>query len=59
MLPHNKMPYSRKALEDLAVALNVNSAAIWFSPDASRIEIRESLSSEEEEEEDPEAILSN
>jgi hypothetical protein len=40
MLPHTRMPYSQKALEDLAAALNVNSGALWFSPGSNRVEIK-------------------
>lgn len=34
------LPYSRKGLEDLAVALGVNSAFLWVSPDAGALEVR-------------------
>jgi len=33
----DRLPYSRKALENLATALNVNSAALWFDPTCQRI----------------------
>lgn len=36
-----RVPYSRRALENLAVALRVNSAAIWFDPTTSRVDLKE------------------
>jgi hypothetical protein len=35
-----RVPYSRKALENLAVALRVDSAAIWFNPTTSRVDLK-------------------
>lgn len=34
------MPYSRKGLEDLAVALGVNSGYLWVDPTYNRLEIK-------------------
>ena len=35
------LPYSKLALENLAVALRCNSAAIWFNPTTSRVDLIE------------------
>jgi hypothetical protein len=41
------VPYSRKALENLAVALRVDSAAIWFNPTTSRVDLKETRRDED------------
>jgi hypothetical protein len=37
------LPYRQKALEDLAAALNINSAYLWVSPTTSAFGIKEAL----------------
>lgn len=49
-----RLPYSRKALENLAIALGVNSAAIWYNPTTSRIDLKETSKPNEDQEESPE-----
>jgi hypothetical protein len=34
-----RVPYSRRALENLAMALRVDSAVIWFNPTTSRVDL--------------------
>lgn len=36
-----RVPYSRQALENLAVALRVDSAAIWFNPTTNRVDLKQ------------------
>lgn len=40
MLGTSGLPYSRQSLENLAVALGVNSAAIWFNPATKRTDLK-------------------
>jgi len=40
MLGTSRLPYSRESLENLAVALGVNSAAIWFNPATKRVDLK-------------------
>jgi hypothetical protein len=42
-----RVPYSRKALENLAMALRVDSAAIWFNPTTSRVDLIETHKDDE------------
>lgn len=46
----SRMPYSREALERLAVALRIDSAAIWFNPVTSRVDIKETKREEDMDE---------
>lgn len=45
-----RVPYSRKALENLAVALRVDSAAIWFNPTTNRVDLKETRRDEDPDE---------
>jgi hypothetical protein len=35
------LPYRQKALEDLAAALNINSAYLWVSPTTNALSLKE------------------
>lgn len=41
MLGAESVPYSRKALENLAQALGVDTAVIWYNPTTNRIDLKE------------------
>ncbi len=50
MLGAESVPYSRKALENLAQALGVDTAVIWYNPTTNRIDLKETAKHEDHEE---------
>lgn len=44
MLDSPSVPYSRQGLENLAAALNVNSAYLWVNPTSTTFQMREPVS---------------
>jgi len=51
MLGAESVPYSRKALENLAQALGVDTAVIWYNPTTNRIDLKETARHDEDHEE--------
>lgn len=41
MSDSDHVPYSRRGLENLAAALNINTAYLWVSPSRGSLELRE------------------
>ena len=40
MYDKSHLPYSKKGLEDLAVALGIDSAYLWVNPQSQRLDIK-------------------
>lgn len=53
----SRLPHSKEALENLAVALGVNSAVIWFNPATKRIDLKQTNQREKELEESDEGLV--